>query len=123
MTAQSIRMMKEARLVAWPFMAITLAALFAFTSRISDMTSVPIEVRGFIELCVFVGIPLLATVIFGAEFQYNTISLALALPLNRSDFWQSKFTALVFTVLPAAVLLVASQRLSPAFERTYWLAA
>src|SRR5438128_5927016 len=122
MTSQSIRMMKEARLLAWPFTGITLAALFSLMVHASGMTSVAPAVWHFIESGIFAGIPLLAAIALGAEFQYNTLGLALAQPLERSEYWQSKFNAIVLEVLPAAVLFVISRRLSPEFEQTYWLA-
>src|SRR6267154_316812 len=121
MTPQSVRMMKDARLLAWPWMAVTSAVLLSLTSHLPNMNWSSIQGLPLVEFGVFAGVPLLAAIGFGAEFQYHTLDLSLAQPIDRGAIWSSKFSVMVLAVLPLAVLFSISQRLSPEFERNTWL--
>src|SRR6266446_4198974 len=121
MTQQSVRMMKEAKQLAWPWMAVTAAALLSLTSHLSNMKWSPIDGWLLVGFGIFGGVPLLAAIGFGAEFQYHTLDLSLAQPIDRSEIWSSKFSVMVLAVLPLAVLFTISQRLSPEFERNTWM--
>jgi hypothetical protein len=120
MTASSVRMMKEFRLLAWPWLAVTTASLLAFATVSSDLKGFQEAMSLLCQVGIFAGLPLLAALSLGAEFQYNTLGLNFAQPIDRRDVWQSKFTITVLALLLPAILFVASQRLSSHFDRNAW---
>src|SRR4051812_33653679 len=123
MTAQSVRMMKEVRLLIWPWLAVTVtaASVLAFAALSADLRGYQEVTSMLCQIGIFAGLPLLAALSLGAEFQYNTVGLNFAQPIERSEIWRAKFTLTVLALLPPGVLFVASQRLSAHFDRNSWL--
>src|SRR3954464_11974455 len=109
MTAQSVRMMKEFRLLAWPWLAITAAATLALVMHSNNLQWGPINSQGLIALGFFAGMPVLAGLGLGSEFQYRTLGLTLAQPIERIDIWRSKIFASVAVILLPAVLFAANR--------------
>lgn len=121
MTAISIHLRKEAHHLFWPWLALMSLALIALWSTSWNLKWLsPGDQMRFIELGVFAGIPLLAALGFGAEFQYNTLNMALVQPIERAEIWHRKFIAMVFAILPVSFLFVAGQRLGDGFEYDRW---
>jgi hypothetical protein len=52
-----------------------------------------------------VGLPLLATLPLGNEFQHRTLSLLLTQPVDRMEIWREKLSVTVVAVLSAALVL------------------
>ncbi len=56
----------------------------------------------------FFGIPLLATLPFGSEFHYRTLSVVLAQPVRRTDIWAEKLTVALVAALSATFVYKVS---------------
>jgi len=103
-----IQLKTEARGLFWAWAAIVLAALPGWLpwSRVSDHL-------GDVRILTFVlGIPLLATLPFGREFQYGTFHSLLSQPILRGRIWVVKTLIAiiaVFSALPVYGLLWRDQ--------------
>jgi ABC-type transport system involved in multi-copper enzyme maturation permease subunit len=111
MNAKTTRLLKEARSLFWPWCAVIIAGALRLgeQSRSNLMGGSPLSgVRFFIEpisfLGTFLGIPLLAALSLGNEFQHQTLPLLLSQPVNRMEIWSEKFIVLVVAVLSAALV-------------------
>lgn len=119
MTPKTIRIFKEARSLFWPWLAVMTAAALPLLERswsagsgaaplwgihqvpsyfLSQLTE-PASFLGF-----FIGLPLLATLSLGNEFQSRTISLLLSQPVGRTEIWSEKIIVALVAVLSAASL-------------------
>jgi hypothetical protein len=103
MSGQNIRVLKEARSLFWPWclvMAMSTLNVFStagdrgFASWMASMSSL-----GF-----FIGMPLLAVLPFGSEFQHRTISSLLAQPVARFQIWTEKFIVMLAAVVSASMV-------------------
>src|SRR5438270_7368879 len=99
MTATSVRMMKEFRLLAWPWLAVTSAAFLALVMQAYKLKWGPVDPDSLTAIGFFAGMPLLAGLGLGSEFQYRTLGLTLAQPIERTEIWRSKNIAAVFAIL------------------------
>src|SRR5438270_11947074 len=122
MTSQSVRMMKDFRILAWPWMAVTSAAALAHILQVSQVKYGPFDAEGMTAVGYFIGIPLLAGLVIGAEFQYRTLGLTLAQPISRAEIWRSKIIATFAAVLPTALLFGFSRNpvLHEFFHDSIW---
>jgi len=105
MNAKTTRILKEARPLLWPWCAVAIAGvlpLFQPLHSIADISSI-----GF-----FLGIPLLATLSLGNEFQHRTLSLLLTEPVDRMEIWGEKLSVTVVAVLSAALVCFVGWRLA-----------
>ncbi len=93
------RMYKEARPLFWPWCAVVLAGALPLFRPLHSITWVS-------EVGLFLGIPLLASVAFGDEFQHRTLSLLLSQPVSRMEIWREKLDVTVVAV--ASVVLIFS---------------
>ena len=106
------RIMKEARLLFWPWCAVMIAgvpawffsppaSVFRSHSTREFLMSGPalLSAMGF-----GIGISLLASLSLGSEFQHQTLSLLLSQPLSRMAIWSEKLTVILIAVLSAAVV-------------------
>ena len=118
MRLQSSVLLKETRPMLGPWFLISLAgatpALLPFSSIIGDRFIAVIYGAGF-----WIGLPLLATISLGNEFQFRTIPLLLSQPVNRMKIWNTKWLVAVTTVFSSA--LVYSFQRDP-FLRGDWAA-
>jgi ABC-type transport system involved in multi-copper enzyme maturation permease subunit len=91
------RIIKEVRLLLWPWCLIAVAALLPLLHNTFYWS------RDFITVsCVigfFAGIPFLAALSFGDEFHHRTLSLLLGQPVDRRRIWREKQTVLILGVL------------------------
>src|SRR6266853_8585 len=97
MNAKTTRILKEARPLLWPWCAVATAGVLPLVQplhSIADISSI-----GF-----FLGIPLLATLSLGNEFQHRTLSLLLTQPVDRMEIWGEKLSVTVVAVLSAALV-------------------
>ncbi len=99
MNAKATRLLKEARALAWPWCAVTIASLLPLVepSRSTERIS---------EIALMLGIPLLAAVSFGAEFQHRTLPLLLTQPVNRMEIWAEKLSVTAVAVLSATLIFL-----------------
>jgi len=97
------RMYKEAHPLFWPWCAVVAAALLPLAHPPQLMELIwPI---GF-----FLGIPLLATLPLGNEFEHRTLSLLLSQPIRRTKIWGEKLSVTVVAVLSAVLFFSLTLR-------------
>jgi ABC-type transport system involved in multi-copper enzyme maturation permease subunit len=129
MKAKTTRMLKETRTLFWPWCAVMLAgalrpfepaqtvqgggALWGVHTLIE-----PISFLGF-----FLGIPLLATLSLGNEFQYRTLPLLLSQPVGRMEIWGEKMSVTVVAVVSAALVYWYSWRSALEEDPETWMYA
>jgi len=110
MNAKTTRMFKEARALFWPWCAVMLAGTLRLfePAQTAQGGGVVWGVHQFIEpisfLGFFVGIPLLATLALGNEFQHRTVGLLLSQPVGRMQIWGEKMSVTVVAVVSAALV-------------------
>ncbi len=99
MNAKTTRILKEARVLFWPWCAVMIAgALPLVPGSHADWTE-GIAFTGF-----FIGFPLLATLSLGNEFHHRTLSLLLSQPVSRMEIWREKLSVTIVAVLSAALV-------------------
>src|SRR5262249_20626461 len=101
MTGLRVRLRKEARLLFWAWCVVVFVGVLTWLPYhwISNPLFGPIPSLGF-----WIGIPLLATLSLGAEFQYGTLSLLLSQPNQRKEIWREKWIVMGSAVLSASVV-------------------
>src|SRR5438105_1634503 len=116
-------MMKELRILAWPWTAVTSAALLALVLQALKLKWGPLDADDLTALGFFVGIPVLASLSIGAEFQYRTLGLSLAQPVEREEIWRSKLLATLAAIFPLGLLFCfgGSAEFQEMFQRNLWL--
>jgi hypothetical protein len=98
MNSKPARLLKEARALLWPWCAVTSAGaldLFGFFST-AGVISHGVSLLGF-----WVGIPMLAALSLGNEFQHRTLPLLLSQPVSRKTIWSEKWIVLAAAVASA----------------------
>src|SRR5579864_101435 len=130
MTAKTTRILKEARSLFWPWCAVIVAGLVPLLqeSRFARMAGrsalgtlhwiEPISFLGFV-----LGIPLLATLSVGNEFQYGTLPLLLSQPISRMEIWKEKLIVMVVAVLSALSVFCYAWRASLQEDLELWVIA
>ena len=97
MNARMIRMKKEARALFWAWCAVVTAGalpvilLNSYTKKLN-------------LLSFFVGVPLLAALSLGNEFQQRTLTLWLTQPFSRMQLWGEKISVMLAAALSAALV-------------------
>jgi hypothetical protein len=103
MNAKTTRILKEARPLFWPWCAVAAAGLLPLAH--------PPQLIEWISLIgFFLGLPLLATLSLGNEFQHRTLSLLLSQPLDRMEIWGEKLSVTVVAVLSAVLVFSLALR-------------
>lgn len=111
MTASNTRLMKEARAMFWPWCAVVMVALVSpLATQLNSFVLGEADIIGF-----YLGIPLLAVIAFGNEFQHRTASLLLAQPVDRAQIWREKLTVTLAAAVSASLVYYLVSR--PTFER------
>ena len=103
MSAKTTRMLKEARPLFWPWCAVILAGVLPLAHQ-------PQLIGWISPIGFFLGIPLLAAIPFGDEFQHRTLSLLLSQPIGRMEIWGEKLSVTVLAVVSAALVFLSSLR-------------
>lgn len=102
------RILKEASPLLWPWCVVMVAGMVPFITPLKSLDWVgPV---GFV-----LGIPLLATLPFGNEFQHRTFSLLLAQPVDRMQIWRDKIRV-TLVVVSSAILVFCLWFLVPSFQ-------
>lgn len=102
MTAQSARILKEARPLLWPWCAVALAGILPLVY--------PMGWTALILLIGFFVLPVMATLSLGDEFQHRTLSLLLSQPIGRMKIWGEKLIVTVVAVGSALLLFSLAVR-------------
>ena len=103
MNAKATRILKEARPLFWPWCAVVIAGVLPLVHPLHSMRW--ISLIGF-----YLGIPLLATLPLGNEFQHRTLSLLLSQPVRRMEIWGEKLSVTVVAVLSAVLVFAIAWR-------------
>ena len=94
MNLKTRRLLKEARPLLLPWCAVTFVGALPL-----------VHTAGWNEVLTFMGfffgIPLLATLSLGNEFQYGTLTLLLTQPVARMEIWGEKLSVTLVAVLSA----------------------
>jgi ABC-type transport system involved in multi-copper enzyme maturation permease subunit len=125
MNPRSIQLTNEVRPLALPWILIMLGGVVTLIpiSRI-DYSWSPIDLLNWIlPLGCFVGIPLLAALPLGNEFQHRTFALLLAQPIDRHSLWLRKMLIALAAVLPASALYLFSFHKDLDSRDDFWMAA
>lgn len=118
MNARFIRIKKEGRALFWPWCAVVVAG--ASPIVLPHEYAEPMSFLSF-----FLGVPLLATLSIGNEFQHRTLSLWLTQPFSRMQLWVEKMIVMCSAALSAALVsgIVMLSVTWPHMRPTYRLAA
>jgi hypothetical protein len=93
------RILKEARPLLWPWCVVVVTAVLPLVQMLHSIAW--ISLVGFV-----LGIPILATLSVGNEFQHQTLSLLLSQPINRMDIWREKLAVTLVAVLLASLIFL-----------------
>jgi hypothetical protein len=130
MTAKTTRILKEARSLFWPWCAVIVAGVVpllqeSYFARMAGGSTLralnwiePIGFLGFV-----LGIPLLATLSVGNEFQYGTLPLLLSQPISRMEIWKEKLSVMIVAVLSALSVFCYAWRSSLQEDPELWVIA
>ena len=122
MSVRAIRIAKEARLVLGAWVLVMVAGVLSLLPVPS--TAVAWNVHALLEALVpfgaMFGIPLLATLAFGSEFQYRTIAMLMAQPVERREIWRMKMLVSMTAVGMAAVVYALALHALHAHHTEEW---
>src|SRR5438445_13841134 len=91
MNAMTAMWRKDVRQLFWPWCALMAASLLSFWTRSLQHSGGPQELlAATLPVGAFFGLPLLAGLALGTEFQYHTFALTLAQPVDRRALWRQK---------------------------------
>ncbi|MGC9994093.1 MAG: ABC transporter permease [Terriglobia bacterium] len=97
MNAKTTRILKEARPLLLPWCAVNFVGALPLVHK-SDWT------QGLTFIWFIFGIPLLATISLGSEFQHRTLTLLLTQPVRRMEIWSVKLSVTLVAVLSAVLV-------------------
>lgn len=95
MNARLTRIKKEVRALFWTWCATVIAGAAPFVAHYPSAQDLNV-------LSFFLGVPLLATLSLGMEFQHRTLSLWLVQPATRMQLWSEKMGVMCAAVVSAA---------------------
>lgn len=105
MQVKTTRLLKEARAIFWPWCAVIFAGAL-------PLVHPPNWTGDLILAWSFLGLSLMATLPFGAEFQHRTLYLVLAQPVARRAIWSEKLSVTAVAILSATLVMVLGWRVS-----------
>jgi hypothetical protein len=108
MSARTVRLAKEARALFWPWCFVTLAVgseLLTPSQYLAD----PLYAVSLIAF--WVGIPMIAALSLGSEFQHRTLPLLLSQPISRRTLWTEKWLVLLPAMATTVIVYVLTWRL------------
>jgi len=83
------RLIKEMRPLIWPWFGVVVLAL---------LNGFGVSSAGF-----WLGLPLIAAISFGSEFENRTVPLMLSQPIDRMTVWREKWIVMTLAVTTAAI--------------------
>ncbi len=130
MNAKTMRILKEARSLFWPWCAVIIAGVLPLLKQSHSARMVGGSVWGVLHLIepisflgFFVGIPVLATLSLGNEFQHRTLQLLLSQPVGRMEIWGEKMSVTIVAVLSAALVFCYGWQSALQQDPELWVAA
>jgi len=120
------RILKEERSLFWPWCAVAIVGVLPLVRHqpVSSLLfpEIPhwmVEDISFVGF--FFGIPLLAALSFGNEFQHRTISLLLSQPVRRMEIWGEKLSVMIVAVVSAALVFGLGWRATLQQDPELWV--
>ena len=111
MKPNSAQWMKEARQIAWPWTLFMLGGSAVLAHRWLAAPDLQVGAglwksasEWILLVGSFLGSSLLAALPLGSEFQYGTLAMRLAQPVNRHALWRQKLLVTFAAVAPPAVV-------------------
>jgi hypothetical protein len=103
------RLLKEARLLFWPWCVVACVGGLPLVQQQwlggwRGMIGRTNAIEALTFLAFFGGIPLLATISLGAEFQYATLPLLLGQPMGRMRIWREKMSVTALALASVALV-------------------
>src|SRR5262249_27589317 len=108
MSARRTRIIKEARAIFWPWCAVMLAEGVTWLSYRPGVEAGLLWPE--ISLTFWIGVPILATLPLGAEFQHRTLPVLLSQPIDRMKLWSEKGNVMSGVVLATFLVHWLGQR-------------
>src|SRR6516162_3246772 len=130
MNAKTTRILKEARSLFWPWCAVTIVGALRLVDQSHSVllgdgplglvhhVIEPLSFLGF-----FLGIPLLATLSLGNEFQHRTLPLLLSQPIDRREIWVEKTSVTIIATVSATLVFCVSWRTALQQNPAFWMEA
>jgi hypothetical protein len=113
MKAMTAMWRKDVRQLFWPWCALMAASLLSFWTRSLEHSGGPQTLlAATLPLGAFFGLPLLAGLALGTEFQYRTFALTLAQPVDRRTLWRQKALVSWAAVAPPLLLFCLAAYIS-----------
>jgi polyhydroxybutyrate depolymerase len=103
MSARTTRLTKEAHALFRPWCSVVILCalpLFHISHALTETS---------VAFC-YLGIPMLATLSLGYEFQHRTFSLLLSQPVGRMEIWREKMSVALVAVLSTALVFCIGWR-------------
>jgi hypothetical protein len=111
MNGQTTRLVKEARQLLAPWCGIMLAGTFALVQgSAAPHWYAARYLQWIVPIGIFLGLPLLATLPIGYDFQWRTLWLLLSQPVERAAIWREKMIVTVAAMAPSAVVYLFALR-------------
>jgi ABC-type transport system involved in multi-copper enzyme maturation permease subunit len=128
MTAKTTRILKEARSLFWPWCAVIIAGALPLLEQSQSVLmegaplwGVPHLIEPVSFLGFILGIPLLATLSLGNEFQHRTLLLLLSQPVDRTEIWGEKMSVTIVAVVSAALVFCYGWRSALQQDPELWV--
>src|ERR1051325_3972921 len=109
----SVQIVKEVRQLAWPWTILMMAGTLVLArpwlnTALPDVSMGANVLRRLLEWVLpvgtFVGSSLLAALPLGSEFQYRTLAMHFAQPVDREKLWRQKFLITIAAVAPLSII-------------------
>src|SRR6202162_3559766 len=124
MSARTTRMRKEARALFRPWCGVViLCALPLFHRSNGFLHRYYISLSDISALSAYLGIPMLAILSLGNEFQHRTFSLLLSQPVGRMVIWCEKMAVVIVAVISAALVPCVAWRSELQQDPNLWVFA
>jgi hypothetical protein len=109
MSAQILRLRKEVRAMFWPWCVVVLARIISHPGVVGPPAMMTSGLtRAFLDILgggtFWIGMPLLAVVPLGMEFQYRTELLLFSQPVSRNGIWREKWVVMVGAIVSSAAV-------------------
>ena len=126
MSAQAIQFRKEVRQIFWPWLLLVFGAvlcLLPFPSSYHWWWKLLDQGQAILPLGCFLGVPFLAALPFGSEFQQRTLTSLLAQPVDRGHVWLQKFLVVLIAAGSTASLFAFANRVEFGVMPDFWAVA
>lgn len=118
MSPRTRRIIKEARALFWPWCVLIMIGSLRLLQEYRLLV-LPVLVDFWVGFGFWLGVPLLATLSFGNEFQHRTLSIMLTQPISRFAIWVEKLSVMMVAALSVGLVFYIGWR--PALQQSPFL--